>query len=77
MVENFLENKNGTIATIRCVPEQDDKRTLHMTIDVKERKILENSLGKNIAYSQHASYWMYEEYKETQTIPEYTIAMWY
>ena len=77
MVEIFLENKNGTIAAIRCVPEQDDKRTFYMTIDVKERKILENSLGKNTAYSQHASYRMYEEYRESQTIPKYTIAMWY
>lgn len=77
MVEVFLEKEEGTIATIRCIPEQDVKRMFYMTIDVKKRKIIENSLGRNTAYSQHASYRMFEEYKETGKISKHTIAMWY
>lgn len=70
-------DKENQVVYYHCMPEDKEDGSFDLGLDVVNKKIVSNTLGKRNSYVVHAAYKIYEQYAQTKQIPQSTVSVWY
>lgn len=77
MVEIKLISFLNDIAKLECYPNGDKARVFILTVNVIDKRIIDCSIDTQYnSYVSHAAWKIFNEYKNTGTIPQTTVSVW-